>query len=106
MKTISAEDLEADVDRVLNSVQSERVLISRRGKPCAVIVGVENYDAEDISLATSEEFWRMIGDRRNKGESIPLSEVEKRLNIGREKRASKRTASAKPDRRSSTEPPE
>jgi prevent-host-death family protein len=100
MKTISAKDLDSNIDSVLTSVQRERVLISRGGKPCAVIVGVENYDAEDLRLATSEEFWQMIGDRRTSGKSIPLSEVKKRLNIAREKPASKRTAPVKTRRRS------
>ena len=79
MKRILARDLQRDVESVLNSAQKERIVISRGGKPCAVILGIENYDAEDLRTASSPEFWRMIQRRRSRGRSIPLAEVEARL---------------------------
>jgi prevent-host-death family protein len=79
VKTIPTEKRQSDLDAVLRSVQNERILISRDGKPCAVLVGVEDYDAEDVRLATSPDFWLMIQQRRSQGRSIPLAEVESRL---------------------------
>jgi len=75
MKTIPSTDVKTNLDAVLKSTQHERIMISRGGKPCAVLVGVENYDAEDLQLATSPDFWRMIGQRRAAGKSIPLDQV-------------------------------
>jgi prevent-host-death family protein len=83
MKRIPVKDLQANVDAVLDSAQNGRIVISRRGKPCAVLVGIEDYDAEDLRLAASKDFWQMIHERRKLGRSIPLQEVEARL----EKRA-------------------
>src|SRR5436305_3759805 len=76
MKTIPATELQTNLDAVLNSSQSERILISREGKPCAVLVGIQDYDAEDLQLATSPDFWLMIRQRRAEGGSVPLAEVE------------------------------
>jgi prevent-host-death family protein len=78
MKTIPAKSLQTNLDAVLQSSQKEHILISRDGKPCAILVGVEDYDAEDLRLATSPEFWLMIRQRRNSGGSIPLAELESR----------------------------
>jgi prevent-host-death family protein len=81
MKTIPATDLESNVNAVLDSSQRERIVIAREGKPCAVLMGIEAYDAEDWQLATSAEFWSMIQERRAHGQSLPLSDVEKRFGI-------------------------
>lgn len=84
MKNISAKELETNLDAVLSSAQSGRIMISRGGKPCAVLVGVEDYDAEDLRLASSQDFWHMIQQRRTGGKSFPLAEVEARLqDLGR-----------------------
>jgi prevent-host-death family protein len=79
MKSIPEKELRTNLDTILNLAQRERIVISRRGKPCAVLVGIEDYDAEDLRLASSEEFWRMIRHRRAAGKSFPLAEVEARL---------------------------
>lgn len=81
MKAIRATELQANLDEILDQAQGGRILISRRGKPCAVLVGVESYDAEDWELAGSPEFWEMIQQRRTEGRSIPLADVEKRFGI-------------------------
>jgi prevent-host-death family protein len=78
MKSISAVQAEADLDAVLNSAQMERIVITRAGKPSVVVVGVESYDAEDLEIAGSPEFWRMIEQRR-RGRSIPLAKLKARL---------------------------
>ncbi len=100
MKNIPDKELKADLDSILTRAQSERVVISRRGKPCAVLVGIEDYDREDVKLATSEEFWRMIGKRRASGTSVPLGEVEAGLGITSAKPAPKRKAASKARKRS------
>jgi prevent-host-death family protein len=96
MKTIPAQDLRTNLEAILSSAQSERIVISRHGKPCALLVGIEDYDAEDLTLASSHTFWEMIRQRRTRGKSIPLAEVEKRLRITRSRKpASKQAASTK-----------
>jgi prevent-host-death family protein len=78
---VPEKELQQNLDAVLTRAQRERIVISRRGKPCAVLVGIENYDAEDLELARSEDFWRMIDQRRSSGRSVPLVAVEARLGL-------------------------
>ena len=44
--------------------QQDRVVITRRGKPAAVMVGVEGKDWEEVALQTSSTFWKLIEERR------------------------------------------
>jgi prevent-host-death family protein len=81
MKTISNHDAQADIDAVLDSAQNERIIVTRNGRPSAVIVGLESYDEEDLRLASSAQFWRMIQERRSGGTSISLSELKTRLKL-------------------------
>jgi len=95
VKTIPARELQTNLDAVLNSSQEERVVIYREGKPCAVLVGIQDYDAADLQFATSADFWLMIRQRRTAGSSIPLAEVESRLVRRRGSSADKRSAPRK-----------
>ncbi len=79
MKTISDREAQGNLQQVLDSAQEERVVITRNGKPAAVVLGLDAYDAEDLQLAGSREFWRMIEQRRNEGSSISLAEAKARL---------------------------
>src|SRR3989442_10126289 len=71
MKPIAVEELSNGIESLLKEAQKERVLLTRQGKPCAVLFGLENLDEEDWQLARSADFWQMIQERR-KGPLIPL----------------------------------
>jgi prevent-host-death family protein len=96
MSTIPEKELQMNLDVILSRAQKERIVISRRGKPCAILVGIEDYDAEDLRLASSVDFWRMIRQRRSSGQEFPLTEVEARLRNTRRKPNGKRAARSKP----------
>jgi len=82
MRNVPEKELQINLDAILTRAQSERIVISRHGKPCALLVGIEDYDAEDLRLASSDDFWRMIRMRRASGKSFPIAEVEERLETG------------------------
>ena len=44
--------------------QQDKVVITRHGKPAAVLVGVEGKDWEDMALQTLPSFWKLIEERR------------------------------------------
>ena len=96
MKTIPSRELQTNLDDVLNSSQKERIVISREGKPCAVLVGIQDYDKEDLQLAASPDFWLLIRQRRSEGRSVPLAEVEAQLKTRRGKVARRRPTAKKP----------
>jgi prevent-host-death family protein len=96
MRTVAVKELTSNPDAILNSAQKERIIVSRKGRPCAVIVGIEDYDEEDLQIASSQEFWRMVRERRRSGKSYPLAEVEARLNGSKRKSSGKRAANKHP----------
>ena len=78
MKTVTARDLQKKVKECMDISQEEQVVITRHGKPAAVLVGVEGRDWEDLVLQTSPTFWKLIEDRR-KQPTVSLTELKTRL---------------------------
>jgi prevent-host-death family protein len=79
MKRVNLSEAQADLATVVKTAQNERVILEQNGKAVAVVFGVDSYDSEDLETASSEEFWRMIQQRRGSGQSFPISEVHARL---------------------------
>ena len=78
MKTVTARDLQKKVKECVDAAQNDWVVVTRRGQPAAVLVGVEGSDWEDVVLQSSPNFWRLIEERR-KQPTIPLHELKARL---------------------------
>ncbi len=76
MKTIGFE--QANLDVCLNDAQRERVIITREGKPVALIIGLEGLDEEQLELGYSDQFWKLIEQRR-KQKTISRAELEQQL---------------------------
>jgi prevent-host-death family protein len=100
MSSVPEDEVRQNLDSILTRAQRERIVISRRGKPCAVLVGIEEYDLEDLALASSEDFWHMIKQRRKSGKSVPLAEVEAQLGVATGPPVAKRAASRRTRKRS------
>ena len=78
MKTISVRDLQKSVKQVVDSAQTDRVIVTRRGEPAAVLLGVEGKDWETVVLETSPAFWELIESRRREP-TLSLDELERKL---------------------------
>ncbi len=78
MKTISIRELQRRIRECVDEAQSDRVVITRRGKPAAVLVGVEGADWETLVVETNATFWRLIA-RRRKQPTVTLAAMRKRL---------------------------
>ena len=90
MKVIEIE--EASIKECAKEAQHERVVLTRRGKPIAVIAGVAGMDLEQIAviagvagmdleqiaLGHSDAFWQLIRARRDQ-KTVGRAELEKRL---------------------------
>ncbi len=73
--------IELDTANLMMSVQAaqrERVMITRRGKPIALIIGVEGFDDEQLELGNSDAFWQLITGRRAQ-KTISRAELESQL---------------------------
>ena len=78
MKTVNARDLQKKIKQCVDVSQQDRIVITRRGKPAAVMVGVEGKDWEEVALQTSSNFWKLVEERRNQP-TISMKELRKRL---------------------------
>lgn len=77
MKTVSLE--RASLAMCVNDARRERVVITRNGKPIALIISVEGMDKEQLDLGSSDKFWRLI-QRRRKQKTMTRAELEQKLN--------------------------
>jgi antitoxin (DNA-binding transcriptional repressor) of toxin-antitoxin stability system len=69
---------QATLDACIKNAQQERVVITRNGKPVALIVGVEGLDKEQLQLGSSDKFWKLI-EKRRKDKTVSRAELEQRL---------------------------
>lgn len=53
-------------------------MLTRNGKPVALIVGVEGMDKEQLQLGSSDKFWKLI-EKRRKDKIVSRVELEQRL---------------------------
>jgi|GEM_PF-1220056 len=83
MKQLAVEDLAPDAHHLIDQMRRNRILLTRKGKPFALVVTIEhlgdNYDAEDFDYMTDPEFWKMIQERRRETKYLTLEEVKARL---------------------------
>lgn len=89
MKTVAVRDLQKKIRECVDLAQKEQIVITRRGRPAAIVIGVEGRDWEDVLLERSESFWKLIEARR-KERTITLAEMRKRVRAPRARRRPKR----------------
>lgn len=77
MKTIDIVQFSANPEQYVDDSQQETIVVTREGKPCAVLHGVGD-DLESSELAHSSEFWSMIEQRRREP-TIPWEVAEREL---------------------------
>jgi prevent-host-death family protein len=82
MKTVSVRDLQKQVKQCLEDAQEDRVVVTRHGRPAAVLVGVEGDDWDTVLLQTDPTFWRLIR-RRRKQSTVTLSQLKVKLRVGK-----------------------
>ena len=75
----------ADLESCVRRAQQERLLITRKGRPVALVVGVQGMSAEQLELGTSEKFWSLIAQRRRQG-TMSRAALERRINTGKQQR--------------------
>ena len=76
MKVISLK--ETSLDACVKDAQNERIVITRDGKPVALMVGVSGLDAEQLELGSSTKFWELISQRR-KETALTRSQLDKKI---------------------------
>ena len=75
MKVLAMRDAKTGLSATLDEAQHERVLITRNGKPSAIVIGVEGRDFEDVLLMSNPKFWEMIEASRRNPKTFSMEEV-------------------------------
>ena len=78
MKVLAIREAKAGLSAALDEAQHERVLITRNGKPSAIVIGVEGHDYEDVLLMSNPRFWEMIEASRRDPTTYTMAEIRKR----------------------------
>jgi len=76
MKTVGLE--QATLDVCIEEAQHDRIVITRAGRPVAMVIGVEGIDEEQLELGSSDRFWTLMRERRGEG-TISRAELERRI---------------------------
>jgi prevent-host-death family protein len=80
MKTVNVRDLQKKIKEFVDASQKDRVVLTRHGKPSAILVGVEGEDWETVVQETNAKFWDLIQTRR-KQKNISLADMKNRLKL-------------------------
>ena len=76
MKILGIQDTQ--LEDCVRQARRQAVVLTRRGKPVAVMFGIKGMDLEQVELSLDADFWKMIEERR-KQPTISHSELLKRL---------------------------
>src|SRR4051812_31720840 len=79
-----------------NKVGRDYIVLTRKGKPFAYLLSAQRYDKEDIGYMMDPEFWKMIRQRRESDDGVPLEEIE--AQITERERVQRRSTRTKPSR--------
>jgi prevent-host-death family protein len=89
MKTMTVFEAKNRFSQALEIAAEDIVVVTRRGKPVAIIQAITEDDLEDLLLERSDAFWKLI-DRARKGKSLSIEEVRKRLRLPAKRKRLKR----------------
>lgn len=80
MKTVALQRARQSLSGVVAHARRERVLITKHGKPAALVIGVEGQDLEDVRLSQTPAFWKLIEARRRQ-RTVPIGELRAKLAV-------------------------
>ncbi|MGH8672800.1 MAG: type II toxin-antitoxin system Phd/YefM family antitoxin [Burkholderiales bacterium] len=92
MKVVPIREAKASLSSYVDKAQTERVLITRHGRPAALVIGVQGEELEDLLTMGNPRFWEMIEARRRSARTVPLAEVRRRLGLPSQKRRRRATS--------------
>jgi len=70
--------LDADWQECAKEAQRNGVVITCKGKPLVVLVGVQGMDIEQVEQCYSDKFWQLMKEARGQ-KTITRQELEQRL---------------------------
>ncbi len=81
-RLVGFREAKTNLSAFVDEAQHQRILITRRGRPAALLIGVEGQDLEQVLLANDVEFWKMIEQRRQHGATLSSDDVRRHFGVG------------------------
>jgi prevent-host-death family protein len=81
MKLIGIREARERLSAVVLRAQRERVVLTRHGKPAALLIGIEGEDFEEVLLKADEEFWSQLAGQRRRNETMSEAEAMRELGL-------------------------
>lgn len=78
MKTINLE--QTTIASCVKAAQKDRVIVTRSGHAVALVIGLEDMDAEQLELSKSKKFWQLVAKWR-KQRRYSQDEVDRLLEL-------------------------
>jgi prevent-host-death family protein len=78
MKTVALRNMKEGLSNYIAQAQKDYILITKHGRPSALVRGVEGCDFEDIFYMTNRAFWTTIRHRRTQ-KSILWSKAKRTI---------------------------
>ncbi len=103
MRVVPLREAKASLSRYVQQSQKDRVLITKHGRPAALVVGVEGEDLEDLLTVENPVFWDMIEQRRT-SRTLPIEEMRRRLRSAARPRIAVRRPASSRRRRKTARP--
>ena len=79
MKLIGIREARERLSAVVLRAQRERVVLTRHGKPAALLIGIEGEDFEEVLLKADEEFWSQLAEQRRRNDTLSEAEAMREL---------------------------
>jgi prevent-host-death family protein len=100
MKLIGVGEAQAGLSSLVEQSQKERIILTRHGKPVAMLLGIKGRDLEDLVLAQDPAFRNLITDRRGDqrapvSQETLLAEAKRELSDARSSKARRRSGQKK-----------
>ncbi len=89
MKLIGVGEAQAGLSSLVERSQKERIILTRHGKPVAMLVGIKGRDLEDVLLGQDPAFRDLIEERR-RDKRAPVTHETLAAAAKRELRAGRR----------------
>jgi prevent-host-death family protein len=80
MRVVPLAEAKGALSAYVDASQKDRILVTRHGKPAALIIGVQGEAIEDLLTRSDSGFWRMIEARRREP-TVSARDIRKELGL-------------------------
>jgi len=78
LKIVGSRQAKAALSQCLDQAQRCRILVTKHGKPAALLVGVRGESLEQILLGSDPDIWKLLEARRRSRATITQDDLEQR----------------------------